>query len=162
MNCISCHDTDLVRFTYSVLRQWWKLHSTLSEASHCFYILSYNDRKAGSPLYSYRDEWCSKSMKCSATQSSVMDSEQWIRMHWIGVRRSFVVAWASNATRWWFPRGHRTKHVNCITCHSNSSNFCQLLLLEYHDWPVPDLTCPILYGFPCLALSWNHSTLCQF
>ena len=62
------------------------------EAYHCLYILSYNDRKVDSPLYSYRDERCSKSMEYSAIQSSVMNGDQWTRMHCIGVRRSSVIA----------------------------------------------------------------------
>ena len=97
-------------------------------------LQSYNDRKVGSPLYSYsyRDEWCSKSTEYSAIQRSVMDGEQWTRMHWIGVRRSFMIACARNVTEWWCLKGHRTKHINYITCHSNGCNFSHLLLEIHH------------------------------
>ena len=130
-------------------------------------LQSYNDRKVGSPLYSYsyRDERCSKSTEYSAVQRSAVNSYQWTRMHWIGVRRSFMIACERNVTEWRCPRGHWTNFMYYITCHSNSC----YLLVEYHDWPVPDMTwldlpnlAMICLALSCLVFSSNCSIWCKF
>ena len=162
MNCISCHDTDVMQDLPELPTESrdnggsyiWLSNKLTTDFISYLTILQWQE--SGSPLYSYsyRDERCSKSVEYSAIQRSVMDGEQWTRMHWIGVRRSFMIACERNVTEWWCLKGHRTKHINYITCHSNGCNFSHLLL-EIHHWPASNSTwlVPSCDDFSCLVLS---------